>query len=56
MGTIRLEGVKDSRSPLRRRWWQPLITLLSQGWEDTMCSGSLNDRNGLVGAHAWGWH
>lgn len=56
MGTIRLEGVKDSRSPLRRRWRQPLITLLSQGWEDTMCSGSLNDRNGLMGTHAWGWH
>lgn len=51
MGIIRLEGVKDFQSLLRRRWRQPLITLLSRDWEHTMCSGRLNDRNGLVGTY-----
>ena len=49
MGIIRLKGVEDFQALLRRRWRQPLIMLLSQDWEHTMCSGRLNDRNGLVG-------
>lgn len=49
MGIIRLKGVEDFQALLRRRWRQPLIMLLSQDWEHTMCSGRLNDRNRLVG-------
>jgi len=51
-GSIRLEGVEDVRSPLGRR--QSLIIFLSREREHAMCSGRLNDHNGLVGTSGSG--